>query len=177
MRRLVMAAALLLCTSTAAAEERAPPQQDRRPQAWQAARWGMTAEQIIQAFPGAQPRQDAASDGYALRAFIPSYRIASFDYEVAFHFDGRGRLARIVIGPALVVQCTSQMFDSLAGPLTHKYGAPVSEIRKSLVDRELSWRTSQTLVTLKQYEWGIAFVHSTCWLSYTRLADEDMDKL
>ena len=123
------------------------------PTAWRNARWGMTAAEVLAAFPGEAAQLPVAvnySDKYRGLVGIEGYQIANVAYAVRFLFDRQERLALINITPA-PRDSSTLTFNSLAQLLTEKYGQPLTnhEEKTRVSDsREKTWKTPEALIDL-----------------------------
>jgi len=104
---------------------------------WSKAKWGMTEEQILQAFGGEVVRVPSAKDdGFAAPIAIPTTKIGRSQFTVRFRLDpGTHKLCEVLLTP---VEQTSNytgsrvnampevVFDELKELLTQKYGKPAS---------------------------------------------------
>src|SRR5512142_2089327 len=95
-RALAAMAGLLIAGSAAAGKgNTAPASIAPSGDGWRKARWGMTVEEVLKAFPGEAKRLDPElklKDGNVVAAGIDGYSVASRAFDVRFVFEG-GKLA------------------------------------------------------------------------------------
>jgi hypothetical protein len=119
---------------------------------WQAATWGMTEQQILDAFPGQVVRMEkpgppnAARNDTRVTLHIPKYEINGVDYGVNFGFDKDGRLSLVALAADLK-QGSELVFSGLSKLLTERYGAPTTD-NHTLRKRDTIWRLKSTTIEL-----------------------------
>ena len=104
---------------------------------WSKAKWGMTEEQILQAFGGEVVREPSAKDdSFFAPIAIPTTKIGQFQFTVRFRLDpGTHQLCEVALLPveqmynytgSRVNATPEVVFDELKELLTQKYGKPAS---------------------------------------------------
>ncbi len=123
--RAVVALCSLLSTFPCASIGRASD----APNAWRNARWGMTVDEVVAAFPGEALRASPAEiEKGAAPVRIDKCEIAGTSFQVRFFFYRASRLSQITLAPSSKRDASRPVFDSLATRLTEEYGPPASDI-------------------------------------------------
>ncbi len=124
--------------------------------AWRNARWGMTVNEVLAAFPSEAVRSGAKGDSsrpLAERAVIKSARLGSVTGRVSFLFGRNGKLAAIVAKP-VIGNDPDQIYSEVAQWLSGEMGTPTqqeSRIAPSGARVEVSsWTTPDTAVHLSR---------------------------
>ncbi len=147
-----LAAALALAASARAADPApaAPAQGDFR-----SARWGMTADEVLAAFPGQAFRLEpplALKDGNVVAVGLPQETVADLAFRVRFVFE-KGKLALVSYRtPENQPVKTAAPFTALEKLLTERWGKPTERSSDdNFVDMRLTrWRAGpRTIVDLK----------------------------
>ena len=101
------------------------------PVAWRNARWGMTAEEVLAAFPGEAQIKDPATRPWArtyCAVIIPRYEIEGSEFEVFFLFgDDSHTLESVHLHTPDKARPIPEAYERLKPLLTQKYGKPASE--------------------------------------------------
>lgn len=131
---------------------------------WRAARWGMTVDEVVQAFPGEARRLEPAlalADGNVVGAGIDAHRIGRHALRVRFVFGG-GKLVLVSLRTPPDRYAGPEVFEELKGTMTRELGAPLEVTDDdALVDlRQVRWRSGRSLVDLKYIPGVVAVVYS-----------------
>lgn len=121
--------------------------------AWRAARWGMTVDEVLRAFPGQARRLDPAltlADGKQVAVEIPSVRQGGLDHRVHFLFEG-GKLALVSLKSLPAKPAAGSDFDAAKAWLAQESGQAGEERPADLtVDyREVRFTAGVTAVDVK----------------------------
>jgi hypothetical protein len=95
--------------------------------AWRNARWGMTPEQVLQAFPGeaVSMPQPVDLDGLQVFCGIPDFQIGTDRFGVTFLFKDKG-LSEIRVSKSAKSHGEGiERYNTLLQMLTEKYGPPL----------------------------------------------------
>lgn len=123
-------ALLLVLVATAVASAQTPADIG----GWREARWGMTDDQVLAAFPGEAMRMERPEllpSGSECRAWIPRYNVQTMEFEVLLCF-GHAGLALVKLStptsPDVLrgIGINMAWFKTLEELLTVKYGQPTS---------------------------------------------------
>lgn len=163
LRRLAALAATLLCPATFAAEgpssAAAPPAAPQASAAidpsgeWRGARWGMSVEEVLRAFPGEARRVEPAlelADGAVVAVRIDRQEIAGHPFRVGFVFEG-GKLALVSLRTPQDRPAGAEVYEGLAKLLGDRFGARGERSADdNFVDlRQTRWRLARGAVDLK----------------------------
>jgi hypothetical protein len=149
--------------ASAADAGQAPAAQEEAAEGWRAARWGMTVDEVLKAFPGEAVRLDPElklADGTVVAAGIDVHRIASYALRVRFVFEG-GRLSLVSLRTPLDWYASSEVYGEIEKALTARYGRPVEIASdKEFIDlRQTRWIVGQSGVDVKYIPGVVAIVH------------------
>ncbi len=125
--------------------------------AWRAARWGMTVEDVLGAFPGEAVRAQASvSERISVRAAIEHAVIGTHTYNVSFFFGRDGRLAAVQMSPDTRGQSAAHAYHELADWLSGELGPPASHDARSRPSgtwsETSSWTTPDSSISLRVAE-------------------------
>jgi hypothetical protein len=134
-------ALLALCLSLGTARAAAPA--DGVTGEWRAARWGMTVEEVLRAFPGEAVRLDPEqklADGNTVSAGIERHEVGGQAFRVRFVFEA-GRLALVSLAAGHEKFVGAEAFERLGKLLAERFGAPGASTRDdAFIDmRQLRW--------------------------------------
>ena len=159
------------------------------PGGWMAAKWGMTENQVLAAFPDQArrlPRSERYGGGSFASIVIDSIEIGVIAYRVHFIFQpSDSTLEAVNIGPADdSAGICAAAYDHLEHLLTNKYGAPSyrkdgddARVTSRIIRKELTWRLATTEISLLYYTHDS--IMTTARLVYRSLKalEETEDKL
>jgi hypothetical protein len=149
--RLVFAGAVI--STLAAVAAAAPPEAPPDTKGWREATWGMTQQQVLDAFKGEVIRNRPTPSLAPVRPEgkgkleIPSYEINGAPYAVSFGFDDADHLTFVFIAS---IKSSQAAYAGLSKLLTEKYGPPTTEDRGPKTRKTL-WRLPSTTIEL-EYE-------------------------
>lgn len=115
---------------------------------WQAAHWGMSPAEVVQAFEGKAFLYGTKRPGWSMAegsAGIDAWPVGKVDYHVIFTFDPEGKLQQVMLRPHQIrgaggLPSDPPVFDELTAMLTDKYAkASTSNVS---VDQGLRWNNS-----------------------------------
>lgn len=132
---------------------------------WRGARWGMTEDEVLKAFPREARRLDKPeklADGNVVALAIEKQVVGSTEFRVRFVFDPAGKLAlvslrtdpRTFYGPAV--------YDSTRKALEETLGKPGQQTSDSnYVDlRQATWWTARSRVDVKYIDGVVVVLYS-----------------
>jgi hypothetical protein len=119
--------------------------------AWREAKWGMTEEEVLAAFPGEArrlPKPVVFSEQATATLEIPSVDVAGKPYNVTFQFSPATRkLVHIQLKHESDTAPISVMFDELRTRLIEKYGQPADHSEGGDT-RDITWFQNDTEIQL-----------------------------
>jgi hypothetical protein len=152
---------LALSLSLARAEGAAPPEKAASPIAspedgngeWRASRWGMTAEEVLRAFPGEARRldpQEKLLDGNVVAVGIEHHELAWQDFRVRFVFEN-GKLALVSLRTPPDAYAKPEVFERVRAHLDEAFGRKGEYTSdENFIDmRQVRWRLPRGSVDLK----------------------------
>jgi len=152
---------------------------------WRNAKWGMTEDEVLAAFPNEAKRSakpDAYSQGMVSTIEIPNLQISGNDFVAHFLFDAETkRLKAVNLKPDSSVKALEIIFPTLERNLTEKYGKPDFSSDKSpsipdAKEMQRSWKKGQTRIELHYYhDPGINF--ELLFIVYQSIPDSDEKNL
>lgn len=150
--RAAAVAAALALASAAVARDTSPAGADDPP-AWRAARWGMTVEDVLAAFPGEAVRLEQPvplADGHVVAAGIDGFSLGPDRFQVRFVFED-GRLALVSLRTPERAYAPADRYAAVGALLARELGRPGEEARDdALVDlRQRRWEVGATRIDLK----------------------------
>lgn len=137
---------------------------------WQAARWGMTEQELLDAFPGQAVRLDGPTaprdfDGIVARIGIPSVTIAGVQFAVYF-LPGAAGLDQVKLMLRDRALASPELFTRVESALAEKYGRP--SFHRGAGNLTLSrWAHAHTTITLTRSEVP-AVRFQSLYLTYAR---------
>jgi hypothetical protein len=164
-RAVIASAALLACLLAA----RGAAQIDPRPATplhdlgWEAARWGMTVEEVLAAFPGVARRiepEEVLADGNVVAAGIDLRRIAGVGFRVRFVFSPARRLVLVSLRTPETEYAKPEDYAKVCAALAAQHGWPGEEARDdNFIDlRQTRWKLGRTAVDAKHIPGVVAAV-------------------
>jgi hypothetical protein len=121
------------------------------PPVWRSARWGMTKDEVLAAFPGeaqrlAQPADLGAPGEGSTDVSIPASEIDGMKFRILFGFESDA-LNRVHLS---VVKAADTTCGDLEKILTEKYSAPSerSHTQTNMRAEHISWKRPEQTITL-----------------------------
>jgi hypothetical protein len=132
---------------------------------WREARWGMTAEQVLRAFPGEAKLLEqpiALADGNVVAAGIERHVVAGTAFRVRFVFDGGGKLVLVSLRTDEGAYAGADRLGPIEAALAARLGPPADRAAvDDFVDqRQVTWRTSTGRVDLKYIPGVVVILHA-----------------
>lgn len=132
---------------------------------WRAARWGMTEDEVLKAFPGEAIRSEKPeklADGNVVALAIEKHTIGATEFRVRFVFDPAGRLALVSLRTDPRKYADPSVFVETRKVLSASLGAPAaSSSDDSFVDiRQSSWWTKRSRIDVKFIPGVVAVVYA-----------------
>ena len=154
--------AILLSASPAAAEEPAKAASREEGPGWRAARWGMTPEQLLAAFPKeATPISPPVTlaDGNVIAAGIDGHAFEGLSFDVRFLFTA-GKLSLVSLRTPQKKPVEAEAYVKLRDALEKRWGPPIEETTaRDFIDmRQARWARGPTRVDLKYIPGVVALV-------------------
>jgi len=130
---------------------------------WRNARWGMTVDEVLNAFPGEATRLDPElklADGAVVAAGIDVHEIVSHRFRVRFVFEG-GKLSLVSLRTPPDWYAGPEVYGEIEKALTARYGRPLEATSdKEFIDmRQTRWIAGASGVDLKYIPGVVAIVH------------------
>ena len=142
------------------------------PGGWTAAKWGMTDDQLLAAFPGQAARLDPPDAG--AHVHIKPLQLSGADFHVLFQSDKDGRLTSVLLSPiGQPPQGYDLLFQSLQNLLSEKYGRPWKS--DSADKTEFQWSLKTTIISLSRIQ--IAGLSPQIINLHYRQKPADLDKM
>jgi hypothetical protein len=121
------------------------------PPVWRSARWGMTKDEVIAAFPGeaqrlAQPADFGPPGAGSTDVAIPAYEIDGMKFRVLFGFESDA-LNHVHLS---AIKATDTTCSDLEKLLTEKHSAPSdrSHTQTTLRGEQVVWKRPEQTITL-----------------------------
>lgn len=148
--------------AAAAASPASPPAPDTG-EGWRGARWGMTVDEVLKAFPGEAVRIDPEmrlADGTVVAAGIDAHQVASRPFRVRFVFQD-GKLSLVSLRTPPDSYAGHEVFAEVEKALAARYGPPMESASDAeLIDlRQTRWSAGTSGVDLKYIPGVVAIVH------------------
>ncbi len=161
---LLACASAALATAAAVAAEH-PSQPAAGDGDWRAARWGMTADEVLGAFPGEAKRLEPApklKDGNTVAVGIDRHAIGATEFRVRFVFDPAGKLALVSLRTDPKTYAKPEAFLAARKTLVDRLGPPGAESSDAnYVDlRQVSWWTARDRIDLKYVDGVVVVLYS-----------------
>jgi hypothetical protein len=120
-------------------------------QGWSNARWGMTEDEILAAFPNAVRLTGAAAErctkyGHA-PVSIPDVDVAGIILSVHLVIDPKTGLRMVLLSPANPGATTAQDFQTIEALLVQKYGRPWNRMTDDTAKSQ--WSLPSTIIELE----------------------------
>ena len=152
-------------TTVAAPARAAPPTRGADEADWRAARWGMSEDEVLKAFPGEAGRLEQVlklPDGNTVALGIQKYAIGATDFRVRFVFDRSGKLALVSLRTDPKAYAKPEVFEATRKALAERLGSPGAESSDdNFVDlRQVSWWTRRDRVDLKYVDGTVVVLYS-----------------
>jgi len=142
----------LVAAASAAGEPAAIPAPGDGAPGWGRLRWGMTADEVLAAVPGAVRLEPALrlADGNLVAVGMDRLEVASTAFRLRFVFDGNG-LALLSLRTPPERYADGVAFDAVARHLEARWGPPDRAARDAgLVEmRQTRWRLGPSTVDLE----------------------------
>jgi hypothetical protein len=121
--------------------------------AWGAARWGMSVDEVLRAFPGEAVKLDPEerlSDGNVVAVGIERRAVAGQAFRVRFVFE-KGQLALVSLRTLPQGYAEPEVYERMEAHLSETLGPPVARDRDdNFIDlRQTRWRLPDAGVDLK----------------------------
>jgi hypothetical protein len=118
------------------------------PGGWTKAKWGMTGEDIVQAFAGDAARRDPPEkvSGIPIAVSVKSVDLAGAKFEALMVPDKDGKLKSVLLQPLKGEAQNAYLFQRLQDLLEQKYGRPWKS--EADHDTSLQWTFPSTVITL-----------------------------
>jgi hypothetical protein len=131
---------------------------------WRAARWGMTVEELLKAFPGEARRLDPEiklADGNVVAAAIEEHSVAGRPFRVRFVFEG-AKLAIVSLRTPEGSYADDKAYDELRAHLRGRLGEPSYGVtEKPFVEqRQTRWALREGVVDLKAIPGTVVLMYS-----------------
>jgi hypothetical protein len=130
---------------------------------WRAARFGMTPEEVLAAFPGEAVRlspEVKLADGNTIPVGIDGYVLEGLTFDVRFVFTA-GRLALVSLRTPAKKPVDAQAYARLRDALVKAWGPPLEETKDdAFIDmRQTRWNRGPDRADLKYIPGVVAIVH------------------
>ena len=154
--RFFLVSALLLCTTALAADPGTPA-------GWRSARFGMTPDEVLAAFPGEAVRispEVKLADGNTIPVGIDGYAFEGLTFDVRFIFE-RGRLALVSLRTPAKKPVDADAYTRLRDALVKAWGPPLDETKDdAFIDmRQTRWNRGPDRADLKYIPGVVAILH------------------
>ncbi|MGA2986479.1 MAG: hypothetical protein ABSG32_21985 [Terriglobia bacterium] len=164
MKHTLLAAVLLLVSPYLTLGQSEPRSKPKDVNGWTKASWGMTREEIMEAFPGTHPSK-------AVLVSAP-FKIGNDRFNAEFNFAVNSKLLDVVIiSPMDEILLPDDLFQRLELMLTEKYGSPTTRADPSLPDKEIistSWAFPSTIISLNRISMHGPIPENTVTISYLK---------
>ncbi|MBI5070726.1 MAG: hypothetical protein HZB56_21090 [Deltaproteobacteria bacterium] len=159
---LALPALLALCLTLGPARAASPA--EGATGEWRAARWGMTVDEVLRAFPGEATRlepEQRLADGNTISAGIERHELGGQAFRVRFVFEG-GKLALVSLVAGHEKFVGAEVFEALGKVLAERFGEPGTATRDdAFIDmRQVRWDRPRGRVDLKFIPGKIVILHS-----------------
>jgi len=131
---------------------------------WRGARWGMSVEEVLKAFPGEATRLEPElllADGNTVSAGIERHELGGQVFRVRFVFEG-GKLALVSLLAGHERFAGAEDFEALSKVLAERLGGPGEATRDdAFIDmRQVRWDRPRGRVDLKFIPGKLVILHS-----------------
>lgn len=132
---------------------------------WRGARWGMTEEEVLAAFPGEARRLEKPqklADGNTVGIGIDRHVVGGTELRVRFVFDPGGKLALVSLRTDAGTYAPVAAFEATRDALAARLGPPAAtSADANYVDmRQASWWTAQSRVDVKYIPGVVVVLYS-----------------
>jgi hypothetical protein len=140
----------------------APAARPQGPEAWRAARWGMTPDDVLAAFPGESFRLSPAvklADGNVVAVGIDGHVLEGLAFNVRFVFQD-GKLVLVSLRTPQARYADADAFEGLRKTLLERWGQPLeATFDNNFVDlRQTRWSRGDSRADLKYIPGVVALV-------------------
>jgi hypothetical protein len=155
LRRILFAFAAAISTAAQAGD----------PGEWRGARWGMTQDEVLAAFPGEARRLEkpqTLADGNVVALGVDRFVVGATDFRVRFVFDAAGKLALVSLRTDPSTYARPEAFVVTRAALAERLGAPGADSSdSSYVDlRQTSWWTPRSRIDVKYVDGVVVVLYS-----------------
>ncbi len=161
--RCLLALSVALSATGARAGDATPaPTSKAEPGAWRSARFGMTPDEVLAAFPGEAVRlspEVKLADGNTIPVGIDGYAFEGLTFDVRFVFAA-GRLALVSLRTPAKKPVDAEAYVRLRDALAKAWGAPLEETKEdAFIDmRQARWNRGADRADLKYIPGVVAIV-------------------
>jgi hypothetical protein len=153
-------AALVVASPATTRAQRLPAQAE-----WRAARWGMTVDEVLKAFPGEAKRLETPlplADGNVVAAGIEKHALGGTTFRVRFVFDAAGGLVLVSLRTPETEYAKAEAIDAVEKALSERLGPPTWKGTSSeFVDmRQTTWKVTNGRVDIKYIPGVIVVMHA-----------------
>jgi hypothetical protein len=132
---------------------------------WRQARWGMTVDEVVKAFPGEARRLEVPTtlaDGNVVAAGIDRHELGGVAFRVRFVFDAKGGLVLVSLRTAEQDPATPERYAAVERALADRLGPPTERGRdESFVDlRQTSWKGASGRIDVKFIPGTLVVLHA-----------------
>lgn len=132
---------------------------------WRTARWGMTLDEVLKAFPGEATRLEppvTLKDGNVVAAGIARHDVAGVSFRVRFVFDPRAGLALVSLRTPEKDPATPERFAAVEKALVERFGPAAQRgADDNFVDmRQTTWKTATGRVDVKYIPGTLVILHA-----------------
>ena len=154
---------IVLLALSAMLTSESPPAAAPAPGAWRTARWGMTPDEVLAAFPKEarllSPEVKLA-DGNVIAAAIDGFAFEGLNFDVRFIFTG-GKLSLVSLRTPQKQPVDADAYARLRDALVKKWGPPLEETKDdAFIDmRQTRWNRGSSRTDLKYIPGVVALIH------------------
>jgi hypothetical protein len=155
-----VAATLALALPAPGAAQRAPLAAE-----WRQARWGMSVDEVLKAFPGEARRLEtpvALADGNVVAAGIDRHELAGVVFRVRFVFHPSGGLVLVSLRTDEKDRATPERFGAVEKALAGRLGPPTERGQDdSFVEmRQATWKGERGRIDVKYIPGTLVVLHA-----------------
>jgi len=131
---------------------------------WRAARWGMTVDEVLKAFPGEATRLEKPlelADGNVVAAGIDAHAVAGHPLRVRFVFEG-GKLAIVSLRTPELTKASGKIYEELQRHLRGRMGQADYDVKEEpfVEQRQTRWTRARGIVDLKSVPGTVVVMYS-----------------
>ncbi|HEY6100826.1 MAG TPA: hypothetical protein VIW03_15420 [Anaeromyxobacter sp.] len=135
------------------------------PGEWRTARWGMTLDEVLKAFPGEAARlvpPEKLADGNVVAAGIEGHTVGANPFRVRFVFEPDGKLALVSLRTDPRTYAGPDAFQATRTALLAQLGPPEAETADgAFIDmRQVTWKSARGRVDLKYIPGVVVILHA-----------------